>query len=352
MDEHRQQIGAAPLADLNEELNIMQALDALELPPAFCTADTVRRQYRQLAKQYHPDNSRTGDADRFEAVQKAWEFLSVNFDNTGSVEPHADHVHMTGRNGGWSAPFAREFRYEAENYAPPSRDLNPEVEEVRKALAKRPIDYEGLLLRAEWLEHNLTDGSMDGTELLEILGKVQDIRGRVKKAEKRVRFIAGRIGAAEKQVEACRDLAGELKDRTLFGKEDIPGKKDVFKKEDIPGREDTFEEKNVFDSDDGKRFLEGTESFRARASAGLADFFDSIRGRAALAKEYRELEKKTEQCLAQVERYRKDLFLLERFCRESVNCPALLEEVQHEQTRLEELLHSSEGSKGKRCSPK
>lgn len=332
----------------------MQALDALELPPVYCTADTVRRQYRQLAKQYHPDNSRTGDADRFEAVQKAWEFLSANFENTGSAESPASDVRAAGlnrqaageENGGWTASFAREFRYEAENYAPPSRDLNPEVEEVRKALHKRPIDYEGLLLRAEWLEHNLTDGSMDGTELLEILGKVQDIRGRVKKAEKRVHYISGRIGAAEKQVEACRTLAGERKDRTLFGKEDIPG------------REGTFEKNNGIDSDEGKRFPEETESFRDKVpaetgkrigdkvSAGLADFFDRVRDRAALAKEYRELEKKTEKCLEQVERYRKDLSLLERFCRKSVNCPALLEEVQQEQKRLEELL-SSEKGKGK-----
>ncbi|HSM05420.1 MAG TPA: DnaJ domain-containing protein [Longimicrobiales bacterium] len=38
--------------------------------------ETVERVYRLLAKRYHPDNERSGDADRFNQVRTAYEVLS------------------------------------------------------------------------------------------------------------------------------------------------------------------------------------------------------------------------------------------------------------------------------------
>jgi curved DNA-binding protein CbpA len=38
--------------------------------------DTIHRVYRFLAARFHPDNSETGDADKFMRLQKAWEVLS------------------------------------------------------------------------------------------------------------------------------------------------------------------------------------------------------------------------------------------------------------------------------------
>ncbi len=56
----------SPFVDYYEVLQVSQAADS----------ETVERVYRLLAKRYHPDNTTTGDVDRFTEVQRAYEVLS------------------------------------------------------------------------------------------------------------------------------------------------------------------------------------------------------------------------------------------------------------------------------------
>jgi len=52
--------------DYYEVLQVSQSADS----------ETVERVYRLLAKRYHPDNSSSGDEDRFRAIREAFEVLS------------------------------------------------------------------------------------------------------------------------------------------------------------------------------------------------------------------------------------------------------------------------------------
>jgi curved DNA-binding protein CbpA len=49
--------------------------ETLQLSPA-ATLEVIERVHRILAKRYHPDNLETGDVERFESVQLAYETLS------------------------------------------------------------------------------------------------------------------------------------------------------------------------------------------------------------------------------------------------------------------------------------
>jgi hypothetical protein len=49
--------------------------EALQLSPS-ADPDTVERVYRLMAKRYHPDNSQSGDGDRFNEVREAYDVLS------------------------------------------------------------------------------------------------------------------------------------------------------------------------------------------------------------------------------------------------------------------------------------
>ena len=54
-----------PFVDHYEVLQVSQNADS----------ETIERVYRMLAKRYHPDNSATGDAERFRDVREAFEIL-------------------------------------------------------------------------------------------------------------------------------------------------------------------------------------------------------------------------------------------------------------------------------------
>jgi curved DNA-binding protein CbpA len=54
-----------PFVDLYEALQVSPNADS----------DTIERVFRHLAKRYHPDNSQTGDADRFDQLAKAHKVL-------------------------------------------------------------------------------------------------------------------------------------------------------------------------------------------------------------------------------------------------------------------------------------
>lgn len=241
----------------------------LELPGAYCSADTVRRQYRLLAKRYHPDNSRTGDEKKFEEVQEAYEWLSAYFHEEGEAEED-----------GWTESFAAEFRLDALSYAPPSKDLKGDIEAVQKALARKPVDYEGLLLRTEWLEHNLTDGSCDGAVLLKTLGEVQKMKKRVEKAEKAVEHIGDRINAVQEFVQAGEDLLMER---------------------------------------------------RAVPTVG------NVRYKASLTRRFHTAMKRAADCLQEADSYRKELSRIERFCTKSVMSRRLLKMVQEEKHHLDDI---------------
>ena len=53
-------------------------MDCYEILQVSTNADreTIERVYRLLARRYHPDNSRTGDVDKFDTLTKAYRILS------------------------------------------------------------------------------------------------------------------------------------------------------------------------------------------------------------------------------------------------------------------------------------
>lgn len=50
------------------------------------TAEELKKEYRRLAKQLHPDNSKTGNAEEFKKMQAEFE---KRFDSVGSVHKNA-----------------------------------------------------------------------------------------------------------------------------------------------------------------------------------------------------------------------------------------------------------------------
>lgn len=52
----------------------------------------IKKKYRELAKKYHPD-SPTGDASRFDEIQKAWEMIESGA--TGSFIKKGSYVHKS-----------------------------------------------------------------------------------------------------------------------------------------------------------------------------------------------------------------------------------------------------------------
>lgn len=56
----------APFEDLYETLQVSPGVDG----------ETLERVFRHLAKRYHPDNTQSGDSDRFNAVIEAFRVLS------------------------------------------------------------------------------------------------------------------------------------------------------------------------------------------------------------------------------------------------------------------------------------
>lgn len=52
----------------------------------------IKKKYRELAKKYHPD-SPTGDASRFDEIQKAWEMVESGA--TGSFIKKGSYVHKS-----------------------------------------------------------------------------------------------------------------------------------------------------------------------------------------------------------------------------------------------------------------
>jgi len=50
--------------------------ESLQISPN-ADADTIQRVFRLLAQRFHPDNTETGDADRFRALHEAYSVLSV-----------------------------------------------------------------------------------------------------------------------------------------------------------------------------------------------------------------------------------------------------------------------------------
>ena len=52
----------------------------------------IKKKYRELAKKYHPD-SPTGDASRFDEIQKAWEVIESGA--TGSFIKKGSYVHKS-----------------------------------------------------------------------------------------------------------------------------------------------------------------------------------------------------------------------------------------------------------------
>jgi curved DNA-binding protein len=57
------------------ERELVDLYELLQVSPS-AEPETVRRVYRLLARRWHPDNSRTGDAARFRAIHDAYLILS------------------------------------------------------------------------------------------------------------------------------------------------------------------------------------------------------------------------------------------------------------------------------------
>lgn len=58
-----------------EEESFIDYYEILQVSPR-ADQETIGRVFRLLAKRYHPDNKKTGDADRFDELTKAYRLLS------------------------------------------------------------------------------------------------------------------------------------------------------------------------------------------------------------------------------------------------------------------------------------
>lgn len=76
-------------------MNYKQAIEALDLSNGFSNEE-LQKNYKLLAKKYHPDNRVTGDEQRFILLGEAYDFLSnyeekesknIDEDTTGAVCP-------------------------------------------------------------------------------------------------------------------------------------------------------------------------------------------------------------------------------------------------------------------------
>lgn len=78
----------------------MDPYKILEVPRS-ASDDEIKKAYRKLSKKYHPDNSQTGDEEKFKEINNAYEILSdknkrAEFDNpfssqwSGGFNPFAD----------------------------------------------------------------------------------------------------------------------------------------------------------------------------------------------------------------------------------------------------------------------
>jgi len=43
--------------------------------------EEIKLAYRKLSKLYHPDNLKTGDSAKFQAINKAWNYINSNHKN-------------------------------------------------------------------------------------------------------------------------------------------------------------------------------------------------------------------------------------------------------------------------------
>lgn len=92
-------------------LRCISAADALRVlgVEAGAPADDVKRNYRRLAKQYHPDNASGGDRAKFDEVHGAYEHLkALNFDTTAAA---ADAVHEEARAAGFDPTKSARRQY-------------------------------------------------------------------------------------------------------------------------------------------------------------------------------------------------------------------------------------------------
>lgn len=53
------------------------------------TPDEVKKAYRALSKKYHPDNIKTGDADKFKELQTAYKLIE-----SGEADLQFESVHI------------------------------------------------------------------------------------------------------------------------------------------------------------------------------------------------------------------------------------------------------------------
>ena len=56
-------------------MDFKKAIELLELDKDYSDED-LQKSYKNLAKKYHPDNSVTGDEDKFISIKEAYDFLS------------------------------------------------------------------------------------------------------------------------------------------------------------------------------------------------------------------------------------------------------------------------------------
>jgi len=63
---------------MQEEIDIIKALEILELPP-FITKKDIKNRYKELAKKYHPDISK--ESSKMELINNAYKTLMKYIDN-------------------------------------------------------------------------------------------------------------------------------------------------------------------------------------------------------------------------------------------------------------------------------
>jgi len=141
----------------NTNMNLYQELEL----PANCSQEDIKRQYRTLAHQHHPD--RGGDAERFKRISIAYEVLSdtvrrAEYDRTGQfVQDNNIRGEALGRLGNMINQYVPSLNADVEDLIVKMRmDINQESQRLENEIAnaRRQIHNATVAHKKLWVKNS------------------------------------------------------------------------------------------------------------------------------------------------------------------------------------------------------
>src|SRR5579862_8474215 len=106
------------------------------------TEDEIKKAYRKLAHQYHPDKT-GGDDKKFKEINEAYQVLSdknrrAQYDRFGTAEPMGGFGGGGAGAGGFNAAQWGGFGFDPSQFGGDMGDLNDVVESIFEGMGMRP----------------------------------------------------------------------------------------------------------------------------------------------------------------------------------------------------------------------